>query len=210
MSDSTIIDPRPLEAFKDKTFSDFKKREVINTLIKSIETGKVEDACYWITECIVSGYCIEIFEKAINNYHVIDDVYQAFNNPLKQGSIEHTLFLKSWIDTVQWHYEDIIRDPNIDPQGGMKVKATIDKSNQNRVNIVEQIDDWFLGEFGNSDPSPNAKLNSESPAWIIDKLSILTLKIYHMNEQCERTDVDEQSRCISVRSVDGGRAIPDE
>ena len=64
-SDYLIIDPRPLEAFKDKTFSDFKKRDVINKLFKCIEEGKIEESCYWITECMCSGYSIELFEKLI-------------------------------------------------------------------------------------------------------------------------------------------------
>ena len=138
--------------------------------------------------------CIEIFEKAINNYHVIDDVYQAFNNPLKQGSIEHTLFLKSWIDTVQWHYEDIIRDPNIQPDAGMEMKRKIDKSNQHRTDVVEQLDDYYISIFKEITPHPNAKLNTESPGWVVDRISILCLKIYHMKEQVDRKDTDDSHK----------------
>ena len=91
--------------------------------------------------------CIGIFEKAINNYHIADDVYQSFNNPFKNGTIENTMYQKSWIDTVQWHYEDIIRDPNIQPDEGMIMKRKIDKSNQHRTDVVEQLDDYYISLF---------------------------------------------------------------
>ena len=121
--------------------------------------------------------CIDIFEKAINQYHIVDDVYQPLSNPFKQESIEHTMFLKSWIDTVQWHYEDIIRDPNIQPQAGMDMKRKIDKSNQHRTDVVEQLDDYYISLFKDVSAQSDAKLNTESPGWVVDRISILCLKI---------------------------------
>jgi len=143
--------------------------------------------------------CIEIFEKAINSYHIADDVYQPFTNLFEEGTIENVMYLKSWIDTVQWHYEDIIRDPNIQPEAGMDMKRKIDKSNQHRTDVVEQLDDYYIDLFKDLNPEPNAKLNTESPGWVVDRISILCLKIYHMQEQVDRIDTDEKHKrqCLS-------------
>jgi hypothetical protein len=117
-------------------------------------------------------------------------------NPYNKASnlIEHLLYRKCWIDTVQWHYEDIIRDPQIDPVAALKLKRKIDASNQDRTDMVEFIDSYFLDIYKNVTAKPNATINTESPAWGIDRLSILALKIYHMNEEANRTDASEAHR----------------
>ena len=147
-----------------------------------------------MTEIKISKKAIKIFEKAVNAYHVYDDITRNPNNPFENKSFEHLLYEKNWIDTVQWHYEDIIRDPDIDPSEGMKLKRLIDSSNQNRTEMVEYIDSYFLNLYSNVNPQENAKVNTESPAWAIDRLSILILKIYHMEEESNRKDVSEDHR----------------
>ena len=132
-----------------------------------------------------------IFERAIINYHLLDDVDQPFNNPYTEGTIEADLYRKCWIDTVQWHFEDIIRDPDIAPAEALVLKRRIDKSNQDRTDLVETIDSYFYTKFHDVTPLPDATINTESPAWAVDRLSILSLKIYHMKEQAERKDADE-------------------
>lgn len=138
--------------------------------------------------------CNEIFNKAIEDYHVKDNVDTPISNPYDKDSIENRLYLKCWIDTVQWHLEDIIRDPHINPLDALQLKRRIDRSNQDRTDLVEQIDSWFRQHFSDVTPLPDARLNTESPAWAVDRLSILALKIYHMREQAERTDADEEHR----------------
>ena len=147
-----------------------------------------------MTEIKISKKAIKIFEKSVNDYHVYDDITRNPNNPFENKSFEHLLYEKNWIDTVQWHYEDIIRDPDIDPSEGMKLKRLIDSSNQNRTEMVEYIDSYFLNLYSNVNPQENAKINTESPAWAIDRLSILILKIYHMEEESNRKDVSEDHR----------------
>ena len=139
---------------------------------------------------ITAKNCNNIFDKCIEHYHVLDTVDQPFENPPRESEIEQLLYHKCWIDTVQWHYEDLIRDPEIDPNEGMALKRLIDASNQRRTDMVEQIDDWFLAEFAGVDEDENATVNTESPAWVVDRLSILALKIYHMQEQVGRDNVD--------------------
>ncbi|MDT0538733.1 MULTISPECIES: DUF4254 domain-containing protein [Croceitalea] len=133
-----------------------------------------------------------IFEESINNYHVLDEVDQPFNNTYESGSIEHLLYRKNWIDTVQWHYEDIIRDPNIEPVAALKLKRQIDASNQDRTDLVEYIDSYFLDKYNEVEILESAGINTESPAWAIDRLSILALKIYHMQEEVNRKDATEE------------------
>jgi hypothetical protein len=135
-----------------------------------------------------------IFQSVIETYHIKDDVNQEFSNPFdkKETLIEHLLYRKCWIDTVQWHYEDLIRDPNISPEDALVLKRKIDASNQDRTDTVEYIDSYFLNLFDTIEPKPNAKINTESPAWGIDRLSILALKIYHMNEEANRTDASKK------------------
>ena len=147
-----------------------------------------------MTEIKISKKAIEIFEKSINDYHVYDDITRNPNNPFENKSFEHLLYEKNWIDTVQWHYEDIIRDPDIDPIEGMKLKRLIDSSNQNRTEMVEYIDSYFLNLYSSVTTRENAKVNTESPAWAVDRLSILILKIYHMEEESNRKDVSEDHR----------------
>lgn len=135
-----------------------------------------------------------IFEKAINDYHVNDNVDTPINNPYAERSIEYYLYLKNWIDTVQWHLEDIIRDPEIDPVEALAIKRRIDKSNQDRTDLVEMIDSYFLDKYKDVKVLPDAVINTESPAWAVDRLSILELKIYHMKKQVERKDADEKHK----------------
>ena len=138
--------------------------------------------------------CNEIFNLAIRDYHVKDNVDTPINNPYDRDSIENRLYLKCWIDTVQWHYEDILRDPHIDPVAALQLKRRIDQSNQDRTDLVEQIDSYFRHTYSNVKPLPDATINTESPAWAVARLSILALKIYHMREQAERTDASDEHR----------------
>ena len=141
-----------------------------------------------------SKFAYSIFEQSIKDYHVQDNVDQPINNPYPKDQIEHLLYFKNWIDTVQWHFEDIIRDPNIDPIAALVLKRRIDASNQERTDMVEYIDSYFLNKYKDVQVKPNAKINTESPAWAIDRLSILALKIYHMNEEATRTDASQDHR----------------
>ena len=136
----------------------------------------------------------QIFQQAIRDYHLTDNVDTPMRNPYERESIEYNLYLKCWIDTVQWDYEDIIRDPHIDPTEALSLKRRIDHSNQDRTDLVENIDSYFRHIYSDVKPLPDARLNTESPAWAVDRLSILALKIYHMEEQVEREDADEEHR----------------
>ena len=136
----------------------------------------------------------QIFQQAIRDYHLTDNVDTPIKNPYNRESIENRLYLKCWIDTVQWHYEDIIRDPHIIPEDALALKRRIDRSNQDRTDLVEDIDSWFRLQYGEVKPQDDARLNTESPAWAVDRLSILALKIYHMQEQVERKDATEEHR----------------
>ncbi len=138
--------------------------------------------------------CYPVFEKAIEDFHLLDDVDQDINNPYERGTIEYDLYVKNWIDTVQWHLEDIIRDPHIDPADALVIKRRIDKSNQDRTDLVERIDSYFLSLYDTVKVLPDATINTESPAWAVDRLSILALKIYHMKEQVERPDATDEHR----------------
>lgn len=129
-----------------------------------------------------------IFTESILDYHKANDVDTPIQNPYPLKSIEYYLYLKNWIDTVQWHLEDIIRDPNIHPEEALKIKRRIDKSNQDRTDLVELIDSYFLDKYKDVAMKSDATINTESPAWAIDRLSILALKIYHMRQEVERTD----------------------
>ena len=144
-----------------------------------------------------------IFNKAITDYHILDNVDTPISNPYDRDSIENRLYLKCWIDTVQWHLEDLIRDPHINPVEALSLKRRIDRSNQDRTDLVEQIDAYFLHLFSDVNVLPDATINTESPAWAVDRLSILALKIYHMREQVGRTDADaaHQERCRDKLAV---------
>jgi len=137
---------------------------------------------------MISALCNDIFEKSILDYHLNDNVDTPVNNPFVKGSIEHLLYNKNWIDTVQWHLEDIVRNPAIDPIEGLALKRRIDTSNQERTDMVEYVDSYFLDLYQAIVPKQNATINTESPAWAIDRLSILALKIFHMNVEIHRTD----------------------
>ncbi|MEM6864889.1 MAG: DUF4254 domain-containing protein [Bacteroidota bacterium] len=135
---------------------------------------------------------LKIFEESIIRYHIKDDVYQDFKNPYPKDKVEHLLYRKNWIDTVQWHYEDIIRDPSIAPVDALDLKRKIDASNQDRTDLVEYIDGYFLNKYQSVEVLQNATINTESPAWAIDRLSILALKIYHMEEEVNRDDATKE------------------
>ena len=136
----------------------------------------------------------KIFDEVIKKYHVLDNVDQPFENPYNKSKLEHLLYKKSWIDTVQWHYEDIIRLPDINPVEALTLKRKIDASNQVRTDMVEFIDSYYLDLYKNIRIQIDAKINTESPAWAIDRLSILALKIYHMNEEANRENASDQHR----------------
>ena len=146
--------------------------------------------------------CNPIFVQSIDDYHKTDNVDTPINNPYALKTIEYYLYLKNWIDTVQWHFEDIIRDPNIDPAAALVLKRRIDKSNQDRTDLVELIDSYFLDKYKDVKPLPDATINTESPAWAIDRLSILALKIYHMRQETQRSDVDEAHRDACRKKLD--------
>ena len=139
-----------------------------------------------------SNLCNDIFWKSTNDYHITDSVDAPMNNPYELKSIEYYLYLKNWIDAVQWHFEDIIRDPQIDPVEALKLKRRIDKSNQDRTDLVELIDSYFLDKYKEVLALPDATINTESPAWAIDRLSILAVKIYHMQQEVERKDASPE------------------
>ncbi len=141
-----------------------------------------------------SKLAYSVFEQSIKDYHLFDSVDQPINNPFPKDKFEHLLYLKNWIDTVQWHFEDIIRDPNIDPVAALTLKRKIDASNQERTDMVEYIDGYFLQKFSHVNVKNEAKINSESPAWAFDRLSILALKIYHMQEEANRIEASQDHR----------------
>ncbi len=150
-----------------------------------------------------SDFAFRIFQESIDTYHIKDDVYQDFENPYPKDKIEHLLYRKNWIDTVQWHYEDIIRDPDIDPVAALDLKRKIDASNQDRTDLVEYIDSYFLKKYQSVQPKGTATINTESPAWAIDRLSILALKIYHMQEEVNRSDASPEhiQKCADKLAV---------
>jgi hypothetical protein len=137
---------------------------------------------------MISELCNDIFDQCIKDYHLTDDVDASINNPYPSDKIAHLLYAKNWVDTVQWHLEDIVRNPQIDPVDALALKRRIDASNQVRTDMVEYIDSYFLQQYAAVQATVNARINTESPAWAIDRLSILALKIYHMNAEVHRTD----------------------
>ncbi|MCD8185943.1 MAG: DUF4254 domain-containing protein [Rikenellaceae bacterium] len=143
-----------------------------------------------------------VFDESIHEYHRYDAIDHPIDNPYLPGQIEHLLYLKNWIDTVQWHLEDIIREPDIDPAEALLLKRRIDASNQERTDMVEYIDSYFLEKYQQTEVKPKAKINTESPAWALDRLSILALKIYHMRQETLRTDVSEEHRTACRKKLD--------
>ncbi len=144
----------------------------------------------------------QIFNRAIADYHRYDDVDHPMENPFEAGSLDALLYHKNWIDTVQWHLEDIIRNPEIDPVEALAIKRRIDKSNQDRTDMVEYVDSYLLDKYKEVKVAADARLNTETPAWAIDRLSILALKIYHMGVEAQRTDVDEAHRAACQKKLD--------
>ncbi len=147
--------------------------------------------------------CYNVFADTTALYHQYDDVDAIVANPYSEDTIEHTLFAKNWIDAVQWHLEDIIRDPNIDPVAALALKRRIDRSNQDRTDMVEEIDTYFRQKYADVKPLPDATINTESPAWALDRLSILALKIYHMEAETRRADASPEhiARCRAKLDV---------
>ena len=141
-----------------------------------------------------SQFAFSIFEESIDAYHILDTVDQPLHNPYAKDEVAHLLYRKNWIDTVQWHYEDLIRATDIDPAEALVLKRKIDASNQDRTDLVEYIDAYFLKKYQSVEIQANATINTESPAWAIDRLSILALKIYHMRQEAERKDASEAHR----------------
>lgn len=150
---------------------------------------------------MTSAAAFAIFDQSVNTYHVLDTVDQPFENPYDSTTLDHLLYRKNWIDTVQWHYEDLIREPNIDPVTALGLKRKIDASNQDRTDTVEFIDSYFLQQFKAVSPLPDATINTESPAWAIDRLSILALKIYHMQEEANRASASEEHRAACAKKL---------
>jgi len=150
-----------------------------------------------------TALCNQIFIQSIDDYHRTDDINTPIHNPYPLKSIEYYLYLKNWIDTVQWHFEDLIRDPKINPVDALVLKRRIDKSNQDRTDLVELIDSYFLDKYKNIQIQPDATINTESPAWAIDRLSILALKIYHMHQEVKRTDItlEHHALCQTKLSI---------
>lgn len=136
----------------------------------------------------------KIFNQSINDYHLLDNVTSPITNPYPNSSLEWLLYAKNWIDTVQWHLEDIIRDPEIAPDAALKIKRTIDASNQQRTDLVEFIDSWFYRKYSDITPNADAKINTETPAWAFDRLSILALKVYHMSQEANRMSASDEHR----------------
>ena len=144
----------------------------------------------------------KIFDKTVSDYHEKDHVDTLIVNPYPPQSIENVLYLKNWIDTVQWHLEDIIRNPEIDPVEALAIKRRIDKSNQDRTDLVEMIDSYFSEKYQSVKIKPTAVINTESPAWAIDRLSILALKIYHIQQEVNRTDASAEHKAACARKMD--------
>lgn len=157
----------------------------------------------------------KIFNQAIDTFHVHDSVDHPVQNPYERNTLEHYLYAKNWIDTVQWHLEDIIRDENIKPEEALVIKRRIDKSNQERTDLVEFIDAWLMQKFAGKEIKQDARLNTETPAWAIDRLSILALKIYHMSLEANRVSATEEHRkkcsqkleILTEQKLDLGKAI---
>lgn len=143
---------------------------------------------------MISEIANKIFDQAIADYHLFDNIDQQVLNPHDKDTLAHLLYLKNWIDTAQWHMEDVVRNPNINPIEGLSWKRRIDAQNQVRTDMVEFIDGYFLDLYKNIVPTADAKINTESPAWAIDRLSILALKIYHMQEEADRVTANDEHR----------------
>lgn len=144
----------------------------------------------------------EVFNRSIEDYHITDNVDAPEKNPYPNNTLEHLLYSKNWIDTVQWHLEDIIRDENINPEEALKIKRRIDASNQKRTDLVEYIDAWFFSKYKDIVPKEDAKINTETPAWAVDRFSILALKVYHMALEANRETASEEHRQKCQQKLD--------
>ena len=151
---------------------------------------------------MTSTHFFEIFEKSIKDYHVYDSIETEIKNPYNKDQFEYLLYQKNWIDTVQWHLEDIIRDPKIEPTEALKIKRVIDASNQKRTDLVEFIDGYFLNKYKDIKPIEKATLNSETVAWALDRLSILALKIFHMSEEANRESAEQSHKTNCQNKLD--------
>ena len=151
---------------------------------------------------MISEQCISIFQQSIKDYHVKEDLNAPIQNPFAADTFDHLLYVKSWIDNVQWHLEDVIRDPQIDAVAALQIKRRIDESNQRRTDMVEYIDAYFLQQYNSVQPQQDATINTESPAWAIDRLSILELKIYHMLIEATRANATEAHRAACNSKLD--------
>lgn len=144
----------------------------------------------------------KIFEQVIADYHRTDSVDAPVQNPYESGTIDYLLYEKNWVDAVQWHLEDIIRNPEIDPVEALVIKRRIDRSNQVRTDMVEYIDSYLLDKYKDVEVLADAKINTETPAWAIDRLSILALKIYHMAQEVSREDASDEHRAACQKKLD--------
>lgn len=180
-----------------------KELAVLKTLYSFVSLNKEFITFKTIKSMNFTELSNRIFSQSILDYHKADFIDTPIRNPYELKSIEYYLYLKNWIDTVQWHLEDIIRDPNIDPVEALKLKRRIDASNQDRTDLVELIDSYFLDKYKDIQVQANATINTESPAWAIDRLSILALKIYHMRQEAERTDTtpEHHAQCMAKLNV---------
>lgn len=136
-----------------------------------------------------------LFAQQVAEYHKTDNVDAPQHNPYPDGTFEAVLWEKSWVDTVQWHLEDLVRPDDVDPVYALQLKRRIDRSNQHRTDLVERIDDHYMAEFGHVAPAPDVRLNTETPAWAIDRLSILALKVYHFQIEANRGDDAHRAKC---------------
>lgn len=152
---------------------------------------------------MISELANQIFNQAIADYHQFDEIDHPINNPYEKDSLNHLFYLKNWIDTAQWHMEDVVRNPNIDPVEGLKWKRRIDAQNQVRTDMVEFVDSYFLELYRGITANADATINTESPAWAIDRLSILALKIYHMQEEAERetASAEHREQCLTKLNI---------
>jgi hypothetical protein len=149
-----------------------------------------------------SAEFFQVFNQSIKDYHINDSIETEIKNPYSKDQFEHLLYQKNWIDTVQWHLEDIIRDPEIEPTEALKIKRVIDASNQKRTDLVEFIDGYFLNKYKDVKPNEKATLNSETIAWALDRLSILALKIFHMFEEVNRESAEQSHKVSCQKKLD--------
>lgn len=150
---------------------------------------------------MISEIANQIFIQAIEDYHQHDQIDHPIENPYPSDQLEHLLYRKCWIDTMQWHMEDIVRNPDIIPEEALMWKRRIDQSNQDRTDMVEYIDSYFLGKYASIQPLASARVNTESPAWAIDRLSILALKIFHMQQESVRESSDSAHREVCLQKL---------